>query len=861
VGIVQAVAARSVCGQDPGARVDAGSTVDRLVQGMEGKPVRSIAIVRADRPGAAPVPVAPELADSCTRSLATRVGQPFEQRKVSADCQNLWSERRLVVHCYAVEQAGEVVLTYSIEHQIPVYADFEWKGLVHFDLFTVNGLLGIQPGRQVTHTEGEAMRKVLLARYRRDGYAFASITLEPGPLEDTAEATAGTGAMRKLVFLVDEGPKVTVGTVAFVGNASFAAAPPFGLFYTSDYLVRDARVESKPAFGLISGSAYSREVLEEDLDRLRVFYRGRGFLDATVDLADVRFTPDRSCVDLTFVVVEGPRYRIRSVKVEHVDGSPDKALARPPLYPAREIEAELKVQAGEFYDHDRLQRDVLAITDFYGRRGHPPVTFPGMVDVPGGCQVFTPRETYGKEPEVDIVFLVSEGVEKRLRDVLIRGNRYTQDHVIRRRFRQKPGERIDMVSVKRSLRHIEQTRYFSDPTSLAQPRLQIEPVPGQPDLVDLGLDVADGPTGQLRWGVGISTGQGVQGQVTFNKSNFDIGKPPSSLNPITAIGEVLDNKAFHGAGQNLGMLLAPGTRTSQFQLSFTEPDVFGLYEDTYELRVSGRRTIRRLTDGATADTLGAEVGLWRNLTENLNVGLSVRQESVEVDNLLPDATSFAYAAEGKTELRGVRLGARLRDYDDPGRPTEGFELGLSGEVVGGPFGGEESLTKLTHSAHLYVPLAENEMGHRTVLHLEQFLGFANAFGGSDDVFLTERFYMGGANLRGFDYRRAGPKQFGRPIGGEAVWTSTVELFMPLVATRLEGEVRDRELLRWLVFTDFGLLGLDAGDPTFGELRASSGIGLRIEIPLLEIPIALDLGWPWMYEDSDDRRQLYFSISR
>jgi outer membrane protein insertion porin family len=309
------------------------------------------------------------------------------------------------------------------------------------------------------------------------------------------------------------------------------------------------------------------------------------------------------------------------------------------------------------------------------------------------------------------------------------------------------------------------------------------------------------------------------------------------------------------------MLLAPGTRTSQFQLSFTEPDVFGLYEDTYELRVSGRRTIRRLTDGATADTLGAEVGLWRNLTENLNVGLSVRQESVEVDNLLPDATSFAYAAEGKTELRGVRLGARLRDYDDPGRPTEGFELGLSGEVVGGPFGGEESLTKLTHSAHLYVPLAENEMGHRTVLHLEQFLGFANAFGGSDDVFLTERFYMGGANLRGFDYRRAGPKQFGRPIGGEAVWTSTVELFMPLVATRLEGEVRDRELLRWLVFTDFGLLGLDAGDPTFGELRASSGIGLRIEIPLLEIPIALDLGWPWMYEDSDDRRQLYFSISR
>ncbi|MBL8755068.1 MAG: outer membrane protein assembly factor, partial [Planctomycetes bacterium] len=343
--------------------------------------------------------------------------------------------------------------------------------------------------------------------------------------------------------------------------------------------------------------------------------------------------------------------------------------------------------------------------------------------------------------------------------------------------------------------------------------------------------------------------------------NFDLWKPPSSLNPITAIGEVLDNKAFHGAGQNLGMLLAPGTRTSQFQLSFTEPDVFALYEDTYELRVSGRRLIRRLTDGATADTLGAEVGLSRNFSDHFNVGFSVRQESVEVDDLVPDATSLAFAAEGQTELRGVRLSARYRDYDDPNRPTEGFELSLAGDVVGGPFGGEESLTKLTHTAHWYVPLAENEMGHRTVLHLEHFLGFANEFGGSDDVFLTERFYLGGSNLRGFDYRRAGPKQFGRPIGGEATWSSTFELHMPLVATRLEGEVRDRELLRWLVFTDLGLLGLDHDDPTFGELRASSGIGLRIEIPLLEIPIALDLGWPWLYEESDDRRQLYFSISR
>jgi outer membrane protein insertion porin family len=393
------------------------------------------------------------------------------------------------------------------------------------------------------------------------------------------------------------------------------------------------------------------------------------------------------------------------------------------------------------------------------------------------------------------------------------------------------------------------------------PRLQLEPVAGSSDLVDIGLDLEDGSTGELRWGIGISTGQGAQGQLQFNKRNFDIAKLPSSPNPITIIEEVLDNKAFHGGGQQLNTLLAPGSRQSQFQMTWIEPDLFGDHFETYEARVTGRRIIRRLPDGYTSDVLGAEVGLSRWLTETISVGLSVRHDTVQVESLATDATALAYDAEGQTELRAGRLNLRYRDFDDPLRMTSGVEIGFGVEMVGGLLGGDESLSKFTHTANWYVPVRENEMGHRTVLHLEQFLGFAQSFGGSDDVFLTERFYMGGPDLRGFDFRRAGPTQFNRPLGGEAKWTATAELFFPLVATRLEGEVRDRELLRGVVFTDLGLLGLDDGDETFRQLRASSGIGIRIEIPFLEVPIALDLGWPWIYEETDDRRQLYFSISR
>ena len=870
--------------QDPGARVDrplptiSGELFfEEAVRAMKGKPVRSIQITRADQRADSVTPFDPEMADSIVRGLETRSGQPFEPRKIAADCASLWTERRLVVRAYAEDVDGEVVVTFQVDLRVERYEDVEFVGNDELGLQEIYALIGFYPGRRTTRTEAEAMRKLLLARYRRDGFAFCEVRLVDlrayGDVSgsdvsgsdvsgsDVSGSDVEAQAGKRLQVLIEEGPKITVGDIDFVGNRSFPADPILGLFGTDGYLVRDASIESDPARGFIRGGAFSREVLEEDLDRLRLFYRSRGFLEATVDLTDVRFTESRESVDLSFVIVEGPRYRVRSIKVEHVSPDQNPLLAEP-IYSAEEIGEVLTVEPGQFYDHERLQRDQLAIEEFYGRRGHPSVNFPGMRQaLRQGCRVFAPLEVYGDGPDVDVVFQVSEGAPKTLRDVVIRGNALTRDPVIRRRFRVLPGERIDMLEVRRALRRLENTRFFQDPVTLQGPRLQIEPVAGDPDRVDLGLDLHDGPTGELRWGVGISTGIGAQAQVTFNKRNFDLWSPPSSANPVTVLRETLLAKAFHGGGQNLSMLLAPGARQSQFSITYVEPDIFEDHLDTYALRVTGQRRILRLPDGYTSDVLGAEVGLSRNFTEFFNAGISLRQEAVEVDNIAQDATLLAFDAEGTNELRGPRLSLRYRNFDDPLRPTEGVDLRLSFEALGGIFGGDESLTKWEHQADVYYPLMENEMGHRTVFHWRHFFGFAQEFGSSDDVFLTERFYMGGANLRGFDFRRAGPTQFQRPLGGEVVYTSTYEIFFPLVATRIGGEVRDRELLRWVMFTDIGLLGLGPNDPTFGELRASSGVGLRIEIPYLELPIALDIGWPWFYEETDDRRQLFFSVSR
>lgn len=830
--------------------------IDPSVQRLENRIVREVRVDRVEGQRLVPAPEA--LRESVLRNLTTRAGQPLQVARVTADLNALWNERRVVASFLAQEDGDQVVVRIALLREDRTYERIKFSGLKQLAEGEARELLGIDADRRVTSSEAVAMRNVLLARYRRDGYPFASVALREGGADgaETEEV-----ARPELTFTVDEGEKVTVREFRFRGNASFPAWPNLGILGSDEYLTRDSKIASDPRWGLIRGEAFSREILEEDLDKLRLFYRGQGFLDAVVELAEVRFLPGNREVDLDIVVVEGPRYRIRSVKVLHVDANGTELPVALVRYPASEFESELRIVPGSHYDQQAIRRAMRAIQDFYGKRGHPARGF-YSVQVQDSFYVLGrwPLESYVEGEQVDLTFRIVEGTPKDLRDVVIRGNDSTRDKVIRRKVYVLPGERIDMTKVDRSLRYLEQTRFFQDPVTLAGPQFELLPVPGRTDQLDLAIDVTEGETGELRWGVGISTGSGASLTFQFTKRNFDLWNPPTAWDPVTVFEELVGNKAFHGGGQTLDLMLAPGTEVSQAQIGFTEPDLFGQHFDTIELRVNGKKRIRRFR-GYTTDTLGADFGLSRNFSEELSSGVSFREETTDVYDIRADAPLIVYESEGQTELRGPRLSSRYRDLDNLRLPSSGIDLNGSFEVLGGPFGAEVDVAKLVLAMNAYAPLFENARGQRHVLHFESSFGLAHAYDDSDQVYLTERFYLGGANLRGFDFRGAGPSQFGQPVGGEALFTTSLEYIVPLVTTRLEREVRDREIVRGLLFTDFGLLGLGIDDPSFDEPRLSVGFGVRIELPVLEIPIAIDLGWPVLYEESDDRQVLWFTLSR
>jgi outer membrane protein insertion porin family len=144
------------------------------------------------------------------------------------------------------------------------------------------------------------------------------------------------------------------------------------------------------------------------------------------------------------------------------------------------------------------------------------------------------------------------------------------------------------------------------------------------------------------------------------------------------------------------------------------------------------------------------------------------------------------------------------------------------------------------------------------LHVRLGAGYAKAFGESDSIPYTERFFLGGyKTLRGFDYRGVGPNEGTSPTGGESVLNASFEYRLPLYSTTRPGTFDKVEMFRLILFTDAGVLGSDGGDLDLDDMRASAGFGLGMTFPF---PLVFNFGFP-LEEGPGDRTEVFsFNIA-
>ena len=738
-----------------------------------------------------------ELSEVMT-AIRLRKGDLFSYKAVDEDVRRLDKLGTFDPSAIRVRRSPHrdgVRLTFELRER-PVISTLKFEGNRVFSDKRLRKEIGLHAGAFLDVARQRESTRKIEQLYRDKRYQFVKVARDER-LDPTRNTVAVT-------FTVTEGPQVRVKAIRFVGNKVF----------TDRKLMQ--QIESRTRRWLVLPQVFEPAVFRLDVVRLRRHYKRHGYLDATVS-GDYEYSDDKTELSLVFRISEGTRYVVGDVTLR------GQSIATSP-----QLSKDFKLKRGAVFGSDDYQHDLASLRDYYTRRGYLDVRI-------------APKEVFPDPGRIHLIYEITENQLSKLGLLEVRGNFKTKDKVIRREFELYPGDVFDTSKIQKAVERLWALRYFRNVgTTIVD-----GDTPGEKNLI---VEVEEGQTGNLMFGAGVSSNDGIIGQFQIEFMNFDIADWPSSFE------DLLSGNAFVGAGQRLSLSLAPGTEYSSARLYFQDPHIF---DSPYAL--STDFFLWEYDRGDYDERhAGARIGIGRRLTDRLSAKLTLRAEEVKISNIDTIAPDVL-AVRGTSKIRSLTLGASYNATDRLMQPTKGYRLRGEIEVADDALGSDWSFLRGEIAAKWYKTLLETREGRRHMLTLEGRLGLIDAIGDDDMVPIFERYFAGGHHsVRGFSYRGLGPEQNGTEVGGEFSFVGSAEYLFPIYQQVVQG--RTHEMIRGVVFVDVGQVAYqlsDIGDTTW---RVSAGVGLRIHLPAMGgIPIALDFGFPIVKEDDDETQVFSFSI--
>jgi outer membrane protein insertion porin family len=403
--------------------------------------------------------------------------------------------------------------------------------------------------------------------------------------------------------------------------------------------------------------------------------------------------------------------------------------------------------------------------------------------------------------KIDISYKVREYKPYYVGRIDIHGNTKTKDHVLRRELALMPGDIFDSLKVQRSKERLMNTGLFG--------AVEVSAVPGEGERTrDLVVDVEEGKTGQISLGAGYSSIDSFIGFAEVSQSNFDITNFPH----------------FTGGGQKMRLRAEVGNERQDFVFSFTEPYLLGKrLAGGFDLYATNSQY---LSDYFDEERQGGTLRLGKGLGEFYRGDVMYKIENVTLD-VDDDASPELLAENGTTTISAVGFSVTRDTRDSLNFPRRGAISSISAQAAG--LGGDTHFIKLEMwGSQFFVPI-ERFPNH--VIRVAGEAGIAKPYGSSDEVPLSERFFLGGVDmLRGFEFRDVGPRdENDEPLGGEAKIAGSIEYTFPLISR-----------IRGAAFFDMGNVYETPSDLLSG-IVASVGMGVRLNLPVG--PIKLDYGIP------------------
>jgi len=670
----------------------------------------------------------------------------------------------------------------------PIINQIDYEGNSKVSTKDLEKEVQLKPRMVFNRTKVQADVQRIIEVYRRNGKFGA--TVEPQIIQRPQNRV-------DLIFSIHEGPTTGVARISFIGNK----------IYDDDTLREQIATEESAWWRFLAANDnYDPDRLTFDREQLRRFYTSHGYADFHVVSAVAELTPSHDNFFITFTVDEGPLYHFGKVEIDSTIKELDPLTLRPLV----------KIQDGELFDGEKIQKAIDALTNAAGTRGY------AFAEV-------HPRIKRDREHRtVDLILKIEQGPRVYVENINITGNNRTLDKVVRREFRLVEGDAFNRVLVDRSRTRIRSLGIFKD--------VDIKQSPGsQPDRVNLNVHVTEQSTGELSMGAGYSSTSSIVGDFSYTERNL------------------------FGRGQFMRASISVSAINKQFQFSFTEPYFLdrplAAGFDLYKVLSNYQQAAYQ------ADVSAIQLRAGFPTSEFGTVGLRYTYKLQSINPYI-NAPLEVQLAAGQTTTSGVGYTFAYNTLDDYVKPTRGLAFSFAQDFAG--LGGSLKYLKTESSMVTYKKLFWDEF----VGSLSLSAGYITAYSGQL-LPINERFFKGGDSFRGFALAGIGPRDIRHEntgaLGGDAYAIGTAQLRLPEFLPEDYG-------VNFSLFSDFGTLGhidnkqqLCGSDPTCLAsikdnlaFRASAGISVGWKSPFG--PLEIDLGMPVLKTDYDRPQIIHFSTA-
>ena len=747
--------------------------------------------------------------------LRERPGQIFRPENLTRDVRELWDSGFFDDVEVDLERRADGVHLRFIVRERPSIASIEFTGNSEIDTEDLLEGIAVKTGSTLSYPALRRAVQKIRDMYAEKGYFLAEAEFEVIPQRDNEVTVA---------FTVREHEPVTVRRVTFIGN-----------HHISDEELRSLMITGQGGFFAFgSGGPFRQDAFERDILMITAAYYDRGFLSVQVNTPRVMLTPDRTGIEVSITIDEGPQYRIRNFRIYERDENGNEVE---PIGGRRHLRMMIRAKSGDVFNRAELAKDLQDVRTMYRDAGY--------ANVEAEPQTSLDPETQ----EVDIVVPIRRGPPVRFERIEISGNTKTRDKVIRRELQIAEGDLFSETKLEESRRLVTALGYFE--------RVDVSTEQGSaPDRINVNIEVVERPTGTFQVGAGFSSIESFIATAQVQQANlFGNGQSLALQAQISGLRQLVDLRFFE-----------PYFFDSDFSFATELFDRLLIYNDFSQSSIGG------------AITFGYPLTLPPYLRASLTYTASYDEVSTTTTSTLL-GTSSAVSVFERLPLHNLfqdGLTSSLRPtltYDTRDNrlfPTSGIFLQGSVEFASPYLASDNSFLRYRATGRFYYPL-----GAGFVAKLNTEAGVVTS-PRAEGVPIFARFFLGGIlDVRGFRYRTIGPRLplnqsldpnsppifNGANIGGNVMYFQNLELEFPIV---------ESVGIRGVVFTDAGnawnleKLYCNAahastyavtspcydGFESLTRLRTSWGFGIRWFSPLG--PLRFEWGFPFRplpYEES------------